>query len=211
MSIGPTEWRDRALCRNRDPELYVLDGIANNQRAARAKELCFGCPVMVECAEDALRNGDTGVVRGGKSVPEAGGKVRRTLLSVKGVNDSPLYKRDCKADWSRAQCRECGFKLRPRNARAADYPETREACNTTICSSCRRAQRRQGGTTPRKASIVAPGNPMWVGRKCDTCRSPLRPSHARVTGYPGTKQASTINECQGCAKRKRKARKLSAA
>jgi WhiB family redox-sensing transcriptional regulator len=54
---GPHRWRDRALCRYEDPELFHPVGDAGPARAQteRAKAVCATpCPVQVECLATAL-------------------------------------------------------------------------------------------------------------------------------------------------------------
>jgi hypothetical protein len=58
-------WRDDALCNNTDPNLYDLDWIENTwgisdwqQQDEYAKTVCAGCPVIRECAKDALETID---------------------------------------------------------------------------------------------------------------------------------------------------------
>jgi WhiB family transcriptional regulator, redox-sensing transcriptional regulator len=44
-------WRDRAACAGMDPDLFFP---ADNDFGV-ARAVCSGCPVRVECLEDALR------------------------------------------------------------------------------------------------------------------------------------------------------------
>ncbi|KAB1978524.1 WhiB family transcriptional regulator [Streptomyces triticiradicis] len=45
-----TDWGERALCRSADPEELFVEGAAQH----RAKALCIGCPVRLECLSYAL-------------------------------------------------------------------------------------------------------------------------------------------------------------
>ena len=63
-------WMNRALCVGRNPELYETDGYRGNrvmksERAERARALCYGCPVVQECAADALDPLAVSTIRGG--------------------------------------------------------------------------------------------------------------------------------------------------
>jgi len=74
-------WRVDALCRNADPNLYDVDWIGETwgiRSAARrdeyAKQMCAGCPVIRECARDALEHVDMGFVAGcGRGEPDVVG------------------------------------------------------------------------------------------------------------------------------------------
>lgn len=63
-------WMDRALCAGRNPRLYETDGYRNNRvmksdRVERARNLCAGCPVVQECAADALEPLAVATIRAG--------------------------------------------------------------------------------------------------------------------------------------------------
>lgn len=49
-------WMDRAICRNREPEVFFPEGFSRKARAdaAKAKEICAQCPVTRECLDYAL-------------------------------------------------------------------------------------------------------------------------------------------------------------
>ena len=57
-------WRNRAICRDTDPELFFpvgTTGVALVQ-IARAKEVCGECPVNTQCLDYALEtNQDAGI------------------------------------------------------------------------------------------------------------------------------------------------------
>lgn len=78
------EWTRQAMCAGRDPRAYELDGFTGD-RVAYARGACAGCPVMVECAADALEPLAVGTVRAGVWIPADHNKtraVRRQLASV---------------------------------------------------------------------------------------------------------------------------------
>ena len=57
-------WRDRAICRDTDPDLFFPVGTTGQAlvQIARAKEVCNECPVKVDCLEYALEtNQDSGI------------------------------------------------------------------------------------------------------------------------------------------------------
>src|SRR6266498_66573 len=45
------QWRQRAACRDRDPELWFPKFGTTRERVLEAKSICFGCPVRVTCLE----------------------------------------------------------------------------------------------------------------------------------------------------------------
>lgn len=65
-------WRDHALCRETDPELFFpvgTTGVALDQ-IDRAKEVCGECPVTNECLEFALETNQDSGIWGGLSEDE---------------------------------------------------------------------------------------------------------------------------------------------
>ena len=65
------DWTTTAACSKADPDDLFVTGAAQN----RAKALCMGCPVRVECLADALDNHVEFGVWGGMTERE-----RRALL-----------------------------------------------------------------------------------------------------------------------------------
>jgi WhiB family transcriptional regulator, redox-sensing transcriptional regulator len=58
-----TDWRERAACRDADPELFFPLGTtdANLLQIDAAKRICRTCPVREPCLRWALDSGDAGV------------------------------------------------------------------------------------------------------------------------------------------------------
>lgn len=46
-----TDWRQRAACRNADPEIFFTD---TAEAKRKAKQICFGCPVRSDCYRDVM-------------------------------------------------------------------------------------------------------------------------------------------------------------
>ncbi len=74
LALGEAEqrWRDRALCRETDPELFFpvgTTGTALNQ-IAQAKQVCGQCAVRIECLEFALATNQDSGIWGGLSEEE---------------------------------------------------------------------------------------------------------------------------------------------
>jgi WhiB family redox-sensing transcriptional regulator len=74
-----TEWAPRGACQTDDPDALFVQGAAQN----RAKSICGGCPVRVECLADALDNRVEFGVWGGMTERE-----RRALLRRRPDVDS---------------------------------------------------------------------------------------------------------------------------
>lgn len=70
------DWRDSALCRGLDPEMFFAEiGTA----LAEAKEVCNACPVREECLDEALASHEVHGLWGGLSVKERRYERRRRL------------------------------------------------------------------------------------------------------------------------------------
>lgn len=71
------DWRERAACRDADPELFfpVSDVGPGARQTAQAKEICARCPVQTQCLTFALRNGLDDGIFGGTTARE-----RRVLV-----------------------------------------------------------------------------------------------------------------------------------
>ena len=71
-----TDWRDQALCRDEDPELFFPIGVAGSslQQINWAKAVCRQCPVSRQCLALALDSGQGVGIWGGLTAEE-----RRTL------------------------------------------------------------------------------------------------------------------------------------
>lgn len=64
-------WAEDARCATSDVEMYPgFIGAAQRKALDRAKELCFGCPVLRQCREWAMRNAEPFGVWGGMTVSE---------------------------------------------------------------------------------------------------------------------------------------------
>ena len=79
LFLNPPAWWRHAVCRHAEADLWFPD---KGESTVPAKRLCAGCPVRVECLEDALAAGEKFGIRGGKTVRErrmipSGGSVCR--------------------------------------------------------------------------------------------------------------------------------------
>jgi WhiB family redox-sensing transcriptional regulator len=73
------DWRDRAACRDADPELFFpVSSIGPGARQiAEAKAVCARCPVRDRCLDYALANGLDHGVFGGTTDDERRQLIRR--------------------------------------------------------------------------------------------------------------------------------------
>ncbi|MBO0847844.1 MAG: WhiB family transcriptional regulator [Pseudonocardia sp.] len=81
------DWRQRASCRNEDPELFFPVGTSGPAllQVAEAKAVCQSCPVADECLMFALRNGADAGVWGGLSEDERRELARRVGVEQRGA------------------------------------------------------------------------------------------------------------------------------
>ena len=76
-----SDFRERAVCRDEDPELFFPVGTSGPAllQIVQAKSVCRRCPVVNECLTFALENGEDAGVWGGMSEDE-----RRALRRRQG-------------------------------------------------------------------------------------------------------------------------------
>lgn len=48
-------WQMKAKCRMRDPRDYETDNLTPGREQQEARALCYGCPVMQQCAAEAIQ------------------------------------------------------------------------------------------------------------------------------------------------------------
>lgn len=72
LGTGVFDWRERAACRDEDPELFFPIGDAGpaHRQIAVAKFVCDGCPVRANCLEWALEASPVEGVWGGTTDAE---------------------------------------------------------------------------------------------------------------------------------------------
>lgn len=137
-------WQENAKCRGR-PELWDADRIPKTDRPRKAWGLCTGCPVLLDCARDAVTEQAVAVIRAGIMLPQAEWAAKRNLLAVieNGGPTQPRQQgrpgtRTEKAieDWAGCRCHECGRTLRPSWAAVNDFPGTVCAVSMRQCRSC---------------------------------------------------------------------------
>lgn len=140
-------WAARGLCRRRDPKLYSVDHVlaetgTNSGTAlqAAAKERCYGCPVMAQCAQDALDFKDTGVIRAGVGLSYSTSAPTENMLKfVVEHNRNPESRKEFN-EWLgvtevvEAKCRTCGVYLK---SGGEDLPFAQPvSSDPSLCQSC---------------------------------------------------------------------------
>ena len=74
LALGAADysWRDDALCRDTDPELFFPVGTTGTAlvQIEKAKQVCFECTVRVECLDFALTTNQDSGIWGGLSEEE---------------------------------------------------------------------------------------------------------------------------------------------
>lgn len=77
-----TDWRESALCRQVDPELWFPEKGGDN--GSQAKRVCGGCPVRAECLEFAVESGQRAGIWGGLNEREL-----RQVRFARGMSEPP--------------------------------------------------------------------------------------------------------------------------
>lgn len=69
LGAADYDWRDDALCRDTDPELFFPVGTTGKALVAidKAKQVCDECPVRVSCLDFALETNQDSGIWGGMS------------------------------------------------------------------------------------------------------------------------------------------------
>lgn len=83
-------WHERAKCAGMEPTRYevVVSKIPKviRQQDEYARNICAGCPVMLDCALDALDYGDVGVIRAGLVLRHTSGGLKQDRLTRQKLN-----------------------------------------------------------------------------------------------------------------------------
>lgn len=85
MRYDTTDWRERAACRDEDPELFfpVTEVGPGARQADEAKSVCARCPVRTRCLEYAIDNGLNVGVFGGLTEAERNSLARTMRRSAR--------------------------------------------------------------------------------------------------------------------------------
>lgn len=148
-----TAWHVDAQCRGDSPDLYDVDRLPNGDdtRAAVARVLCDGCPVLRKCAADALDPLAVGTLRAGvhlPSTPSRAGrrKIRARLAAIAAGSLDPAELGDIEREVIAAILRAATGDTHAELAAAvADLPRNTQA----------RAKSRAAATRAAVAELVA--------------------------------------------------------
>lgn len=100
-------------------------------------------------------------------------------------------------------CRDCGSRLRPSDALAADWPGTRLAYRDGLCKRCFRDR-----VLPRPPRTPDGDIDVSAIPTCHLCGTMLRPSGARLKDWPGCRPVAEDGSrmCRPCAEARKSAR-----
>lgn len=83
-------WQDEAACLPCDPELFfpIGESAADQEQIRKARKICRGCPVIMECLNEALRQSTQDGIFGGLTATERRQLKRRGNLSALAVQQT---------------------------------------------------------------------------------------------------------------------------
>ena len=61
IDVDELEWQDLSLCSEMDTNLFYDDYETDDNVARMVDEVCLSCPVMAQCLERGIENGEWGV------------------------------------------------------------------------------------------------------------------------------------------------------
>ena len=110
------DWITQSACRDQDPDALFVQGAAQN----RAKQVCGGCVVRVECLADALDNRIEFGVWGGMTERERRALLRHASRTLIKRGDARVLKA-----WGlgRPLSGEVAFRVAPRRIVLGDWYE----------------------------------------------------------------------------------------
>ena len=86
LALGSADysWRNEAVCRDTDPELFFPVGTTGQAllQIDKAKEVCDECPVKVKCLDFAIETNQDSGIWGGTSEEERR-DIRRQIAAIK--------------------------------------------------------------------------------------------------------------------------------
>jgi WhiB family redox-sensing transcriptional regulator len=90
LGAADYEWRDDAICRDTDPELFFPVGTTGNAlyQIDRAKEVCNECTVAVQCLDFALDTNQDSGIWGGLTEEERRVIRRRRVAAARAARAS---------------------------------------------------------------------------------------------------------------------------
>lgn len=207
------EWTRNALCRGQDPRLWDIDNLGQRKtpaKEAEAKRRCRGCRVLVECARDALRNGDSNVIRAGIPLYLSNlADARRQLREIVGEDVERTRSNGAQGKppkqflldrWDGKRCDTCEAKLRPQKYPEGLWPvpNCKAAFRYDRCSACAKAVARGENPQIRAKNAEIQRQRYWADKVCSKCDTPMRPRAGDPADWPGTKAAGANGLCGPC-------------
>lgn len=80
-----SRWGHRAACAGRTSPDPSLEGVPYHRRRAVARDYCQGCPVMAQCAADAVEHRDRGIIRGGIYISDGDRQFRAARRTLRWI------------------------------------------------------------------------------------------------------------------------------
>lgn len=91
LALGSADysWRNEAVCRDTDPELFFPVGTTGQAllQIDKAKEVCDECPVKVKCLDFAIETNQDSGIWGGTSEEERR-DIRRQIAAIKKAQNA---------------------------------------------------------------------------------------------------------------------------
>jgi hypothetical protein len=134
MMNDDLDWRQRADCRNYDPEWWFPTAAAHTYayaaEARRALRICDRCPVVDPCLQDALQVGPQHGIAGGKTAEERSalrsGRPPKAVV-VWPLDDGEPVRPQCGSEAGAAAHRRRGEPLCDHCRREATWARARRA------------------------------------------------------------------------------------
>lgn len=141
MAHRDDPWLQDAKCLGK-PDEWDADRIEKADRPEWAYRQCRGCPVLLQCAEAAIRDEAVEVLRAGIVLPQGVKSARKRLQRIideggpRPVRSRMSQLERAKEAWAAARCECCWRSIRPPWGHAVDWPGTVPARNRSRCTTC---------------------------------------------------------------------------
>jgi WhiB family redox-sensing transcriptional regulator len=85
VTVSGLDWRHHAVCKEVDPELFFPSGhhAVDGPQVQAAKNVCAGCPVILECRQWAIESGQIFGIWGGQTEDERAVEIRNRPKGAK--------------------------------------------------------------------------------------------------------------------------------
>lgn len=129
-----SEWRDRAVCADADPEIFTPLP-ADVATILDALSYCDRCPVKAACLADAFEHGDLHTIRGGQTPEERAAVLRQKAADKPTSGRGFAAARAARADKRGGKCGNGLHEMTPENT----YTHN----GYSVCAPCRVENQRQ--------------------------------------------------------------------